>query len=318
MQVALLNNLRAGRSSREVTRILDFLRAYPHVYHVETQSAGALPDAINDLAKRQVDLLVVNGGDGTLQHALTEILGRDAFERVPMIAPLRGGRTNMTALDLGADRDPVRGLAGLLRDVEAGRIEERRVDRPVLRIESAPQGRVDYGMFFGAGMIQRAIGLTHRLFPNGRSQGVFGASMVTGSLIARALARQNDGIITPDKAQVFLDGRLVPHGEFLLIIAASLQRLFARMNPYWGDGPGRVRFTSIATSAERKAASAPGILRGRPRSFVTPQAGYTSENAEKVELRFDCGYTIDGELFEPHADEYITLTADRRVRFVRA
>ena len=64
--------------------------------------AGALPEALGEFARNRIDLLVVNGGDGTLQHALTEILGGDDFEQIPMIAPLRGGRTNMTALDLGA------------------------------------------------------------------------------------------------------------------------------------------------------------------------------------------------------------------------
>ncbi len=101
MRIGLLSNLRAGQSGPQVSRLLRFLRRHPQVHHEETDSAGAVPEALSSLAKQNVDLLVLNGGDGTLQHALTEILDQGEFERVPLIAPLRGGRTNMTALDLG-------------------------------------------------------------------------------------------------------------------------------------------------------------------------------------------------------------------------
>jgi len=321
VQVALLNNLRAGRSSAQVKRILDLLRAYPHVQHVETEDTLALPEALAQLAQRRVDLLVVNGGDGSINHVLTEILSRDTFGETPMVAPLRGGRTNMTALDLGASRDPVKGLAAVLRAVEEGRIEERVVQRPVLRIHSNRRSETHYGMFFGAGMILRAIELTHRLFPTGRSQGVFGAGIVTGMLIARNGIRPEkpkDGIIRPDKAQITLDGWQVPDAEFMLLIASSLERLFLRMNPFWGGGPGGVRFTSIATGALHKRRAALGVLRGRPKPFVTPENGWTSRNAERAELRMDCGFSIDGEVFAPEPDEFVTLSADHRVRFVRA
>jgi diacylglycerol kinase (ATP) len=321
VQVALLNNLRAGRSAAQVTRILDLLRAYPHVQHVETENTFALPEALAQLAQRQVDLLVVNGGDGSINHVLTEILSNDIFGEVPLLAPLRGGRTNMTALDLGAQRDPVKGLAAVLRAVEEGRIEERIVRRPVLRIRSNRRADTHYGMFFGAGMILRAIQLTHRLFPTGRSQGVFGAGIVTGLLIARNGIRPEepkDGIIRPDKIQITLDGWPVPQAEFSLLIASSLDRLFLRMNPFWGTGPGGVRFTGIATSARHKRRAALGVLRGRPKPFVTPENGWVSRNAERAELRLDCGFSIDGEVFAPEPDEFVTLSADHRVRFVRA
>jgi diacylglycerol kinase family enzyme len=318
VQVALLNNLRAGRSGAEVSRILGFLRAFPHVHHVETERAQALPEAISDLAKRQVDLLVVNGGDGTLQHTLTEILAHGVLDPVPMIAPLRGGRTNMTALDIGSNRDPVKGLAGLLQAVESGRIVERISARPVLRIEPGRARDVHYGMFFGAGLIPRAIELTHRLFPTGRSQGAFGATVVTGSLIARAVMGHRHSLLTPDKAEILVDGEAVRGGEFQLLIASSLDHLFARMNPFWGSGSGGVRFTGIAAGAKRKLLAAPGILRGRPRAFATPENGYTSRNAESVELTLGSGFTIDGETYAPHPDEHIRITADRRVTFVRA
>ena len=111
MRIGVVNNLRAGKSREQVGRMLNFLSSHPDVLHVETEHAGVMPEALAELARQEVDLLVVNGGDGTLQYVLTEILGNSAFgDRVPMIAPLRAGRTNMSALDLGALKNPGRGV----------------------------------------------------------------------------------------------------------------------------------------------------------------------------------------------------------------
>ena len=107
MRIALLNNLRAGSSGAQVSRMLEYLVHHPEVIHVETDRAGVVPDAIDSIADQEVDLLIVNGGDGTLQYALTEILTNEAFESPPMVSPLCGGRTNMTASDFGCAVGPL-------------------------------------------------------------------------------------------------------------------------------------------------------------------------------------------------------------------
>jgi hypothetical protein len=319
VRIGLLNNLRAGRSNTQVHRVLGMLRSHPDVLHVETESAREVPEALGELVDQEVDLLAVNGGDGTLQFALTQLLSNPDYRgRLPAIAPMRGGRTNMTALDLGARRDPAAGLHALLEAAASNRLEEHVVPRPILRIASSRRGEAQYGMFFGVGMIQRAVQLVHRVFPSGRSQGVFGAGLVTGALIAKTLFRPTGGILTPDKLQVLLDGKPALDSEFYLAIATSLDRLFLRMNPYWGSGPGGVRFTSIASSAENLKGAFTGILRGRPRAFVTPERGYTSENVGCAEIALSCGYTVDGELFAPEPDEQVTLSADRRITLLRS
>lgn len=317
MRVGLLNNLRAGRSNAQVGRALDLLRRYPGVVHVETDSAKVLPEALVEFTRQEVDLLVVNGGDGTLQYTLTELLTNPDLARVRQVAPLRGGRTNMTAMDLGANRDPVAGLRGLLADLEAGRLAERRVHRPVLRVRSNRRAEEQYGMFFGMGMLRRAVQLVHRSFSAG-NQGVFGAGLVTAALVTKVLWRPKDGILAPDKAEIRIDGKSVSDAEFYLVCGSTLERLFLRMNPFWGRGPGGVRFTAMASRGRRLAAAAPGILRGRPRDFVTAENGYTSANAEQVELRIGEGFTIDGEIFGPEPDELVRVVADRRIQFIRA
>lgn len=316
VRIGLVNNLRAGRNRRRVAKIRALLARYPEVRHVETERSRSSPGALAELTSSPIDLLILNGGDGTLQHALTELLSNAAD--IPWIAPLRGGSTNMAARDLGAHRDPVVGLERVLRAASDGHLDDLRVDRPVLRVASSVDTTAQYGMFFGAGMVRRAIELTHRFFPRGRGNGLFGARLVTSALIAKALTHPTRGILTPDKAEILIDGSPVSGGEFYLVVACSVQRLFMGMNPFWGDGSGDVRFTSLASRVQGLGTALPGILRGRPSRRVRMDDGYTSANAERVELRLDCGYTVDGEIFAPRCDERITITADRRVQFIRA
>ena len=51
MRIGLLNNLRAGRSTSRVTRLLQFLKSHPEVVSVETDSALAVPEALSELAR---------------------------------------------------------------------------------------------------------------------------------------------------------------------------------------------------------------------------------------------------------------------------
>jgi hypothetical protein len=320
MRIGLLNNLRAGRSEVQVARLLKCIERYPDILHVETTHAAAVPEALGEFAREGVDVLAVNGGDGTLMRALTEVIGAGEFDdRVPMIAPLRGGRTNMAALDMGAHRDPVKGLEALIAADGVGELERRVVRRRVLRVEYGPERRALYGMFFGLGVIHRGIQLTLRSFPQGRAQGVFGGTLVTGALLSRlALLRERDGVLAPDKLQFMLDGEMQPGGEYTLAMACTLDRLFARMRPFWGDGDGGVPFTSIESGAKDLWKAVPGILAGRPGTHVHERNGYTSRNLDRALIGANCGFTVDGELVDPKPGQVISVTATEPLRFVRA
>lgn len=320
MRIGLLNNLRAGRSQVQVARLLNRLGRHPEVMHVETSHAAAVPEALGEFAREGVDLLVVNGGDGTLMRVLTEVIGAGEFsERIPMIAPLRGGRTNMSALDLGAQRDPVKGLEALISAASRDRLHGRIVRRRVLRVQYGSERRSLYGMFFGLGIIHRGIELTHRVFPKGRAQGVFGATLVTGALLGRlALLRDSGGLLAPDKLQIVLDGQMQPGGEYTLSMACTLERLFAHMRPFWGEGRGGVRFTSIEAGAHELWKAVPRILAGRPGARLKECDGYLSRNVNRALIAASCGFTVDGELVDPEPGQVISVTATEPVRFVRA
>ena len=300
--------------------MLEVLRRYPDVVHVETESVRVLPEALGELTRREVDLLVVNGGDGTLQYVLTELLDATDLPALRFVAPLRGGRTNMTACDLGADPRPAtRSGRAARRRSRSGRLDERLVARPVLRIASTRRSGVQYGMFFGAGMIsaRRRAGAPHLpARPAGRVRrrpGHRGAADARSSPV-RATASSR-----PTRRRSTWTAASCADAEFYLLIASTLSHLFLRMNPFWGERTGR---RAPDRGREPRAAQlrwrAPGILRGRPRALVTPENGYESANAQRAQIGMGCGFTIDGEIFAPEPDEVVELCADRRLAFVRA
>lgn len=322
MRIGLLNNLRAGRNDAQVNRMLQFIGQHPEIAHVETGRSEVVPEALSELARQDIDILVINGGDGTIQYALTEILADRVFgDRVPLIAPVRGGRTNMTASDIGARRDPVKALADIITSIQDGTLTQRIVNRKVLRVEFGQDRRVQYGMFFGLGLIHRAIELNHRMFTKGqaqRAQGAIGASIVTAGLLGRMASGDSSGLLAPDKVQMLVDGGGEESSEHYLLIASTLGRLFSRMQPFWGEGAGDYRLTTMSSQPHRLGWAIPGILRGKPRPWVTPDNGYGSRNVDLANFRFDCGFTIDGELWEPDAGRILSLTARENVRFLRA
>jgi len=317
VRIGVLTNLRAGCNNAQLGRVLSFLKGCADTLHVETANHAQVAEALAVLAQHRPDILVVNGGDGTLQHSLTAILGNRTLPWFPLIAPLRGGRTNMNALDIGSHRDPVTALSTLVTAAGNGSLEKRIVERPVLRIDLGLAEAIQYGMFFGVGVIHRTIALKHRILPKKHLQGLLGAAAFTSTLVARAVLGSSGGLLTPDTMKIWLDGQPLEREQFMLVMATSLERLFLNIRPFWGQEPAPIRFTAIAAGAPRTPLAALRILHGSGPSNGIPVPGYTSRNIHRLDLSLDCGVLVDGELFAPIPGRTVRITADQRVRFVR-
>ncbi|MCS6924909.1 MAG: hypothetical protein NZ578_03295, partial [Candidatus Binatia bacterium] len=245
MRIGVLTNLRANHNGAKVARLRRALRRYPSLVSVETTEDRQVPEALSCLLRQGIDILAVHGGDGTLQRVLTELLSNMASASLPLIAPLRGGRTNMSALDIGSHRDPGLALSALVTAVQQGAVQQRIVERPVLRIVLGPEVPVQYGMFCGFGVIHRTIALKHRILPPRHFQGALSSAVFVGALVARAVCGSLRGLLTPDRLEITCDGHPLGATEFVLVMATTLERLFLRMRPFWGRELAPIRLTAI-------------------------------------------------------------------------
>jgi hypothetical protein len=316
MRIGVLSNLQAGRDRTRTERLRALVNDQPDITHIETSPQVRIEDAVATLARRDIEVLAVCGGDGTLQRVLTEILRTNVFARLPLIAPLKGGRTNTGALDIGSRSNPVNALSTLMKAVREGRLEQRIVERPVLRIDLGPDGAVQYGFFFGGGVIHRTTDLKHRILPDQYFQGAVTSGAIVGLVAIRALLGSSRGVLIRDHMAIRLDGQPLEHRSFLLAFATTLNSVM-EIRPFWGQEEAPIHFTAIAEGAERLLLAPIRIIQGRPPRPDRPAQGYLSRNVNQVKLQLDCGLFIDGELFAPKKGRVVRIEADQRLRFVR-
>ena len=186
MRIVLLSNRASGRYHRNHARLTRALAGLPEVAHHE------LAGPLDTDALARADLVAINGGDGTTQRVLTELMEGPMARALPPIAILAGGTTNMTANDIGLRGDPVRALKRLVAAARAGTLERRTHDRPILRVAGGVGIGPQRGLFFGAAGIVDAIRHCKAAVHSRGLKGEWASFATLVSLLARAATRGAD------------------------------------------------------------------------------------------------------------------------------
>ena len=94
-RIALLSNPKSTGNLAQLPRVRAFCAEHPDIFHYEVEQAAQIGEALKTIARVHPALLVINGGDGTVQVALTEIYNGGHFgETPPPVAVLPSGKTN--------------------------------------------------------------------------------------------------------------------------------------------------------------------------------------------------------------------------------
>ena len=134
---------------------------------------GQVRQALETIARVKPKLLVINGGDGTVQSALTELYHGGHFDGTPPpVAVLPNGKTNLIALDLGFGGDPLKALAKIM-DAARGNLEENIVTRELISLsDGSDNARPVLGMFMGGtGLAETILYCRHKIYPLGLPNG---------------------------------------------------------------------------------------------------------------------------------------------------
>ena len=318
MRAGLISNPLSQRNRQRQPAMRDAVAGHPDLLHAELDSVHATAEVLRDFARREVKLLIVSGGDGTVQKVLTELLNGQEFDPLPQIAVLPGGMTNLIAADIGSQGDPVQSLTRLCRVAADPAVARETLERPVLSLRRTPGEPPIHGMFLGTAAFYHAVMMARQqVHPTGAKH-----DMALAMGLALALFRLMTGwrgtspLSRGQPMTVELDGRSAPPQEYLLFLVTTLERLMLGLMPFWGGGNGGVRYTSVGFPPRSLWRALLPVIRGRPRPWMASR-GYDSGRTRECRLSLQCPIVFDGEIFTPEPGTPVTLRADRRVAFLR-
>ncbi|WP_236708484.1 diacylglycerol/lipid kinase family protein [Pseudomonas sp. Root562] len=311
-KIGILLNPCSGTLRRALPRFRLLARDVPGASVLEATSADEIADAVCDFQLRESDLLVVVGGDGTLQAAISFLLSQEPA-CLPTVLVIPGGTTNMSAIDLGARLSAEKALTGLSAWLAGDATAAKVVSRAALRVDSGLQHAAQFGMFFGVGAVVNGVRYYHRTLRPKRVPGALGPTLALGRMLFSALHN------LPHDLFCALPARLGTHRgvwerDWLVVFATTLDRLLAGSRPYWGTEPQPIHLTAIAHRPRRLALVLPLLLWGRAVSLIKEQDGYFSHNFTRMDLGGADEYVLDGEIFP--AQGTITLAATAPIRFM--
>ena len=320
-RVALLSNPRSTGNRALLPRVRAYCAAHPDIFHYEVEDVAQIGEALRTIARVRPTVLVVNGGDGTVQAALTELYHGGHFgDRPPPVAVLPNGKTNLIALDLGAVGDPLAALDRIMAIARADMAPHIVARELIALSDGHSNSRPVLGMFLGgAGLADSMLYCRNKIYPLGLPNGishVITAIAVMASLLFGIRAHFLPPRSSPVRVSLVRQGVLT--GTFALLIVTTLKRLLLGSSTAPARGTGGEGSLQIMLVEQKPLALLRALVAGvRGKLGRQSLPGVHVGHGDEIRIEGERSSVIlDGELFEARPGSAIVLTPTAPVPFL--
>ncbi|MCC7082015.1 MAG: hypothetical protein IT530_15175 [Burkholderiales bacterium] len=282
---------------------------------IHAADASGIAATLDLILRRDQQTVFLLAGDGTVQAFVDRLALLPAGVVQPRLLLLGGGRTNLTAGDLGGRGDVLPKLERALERWRDG-VPFGVTARQVLRIEQ-PKAPARHGFFLAAGLVDRAIRACHRHRNDGSGrlrQSDLGTACSLAALALPAMLGMREPPL--DDLRVEVPGREMLAKPARWFIASTLQKRQGVLDPYARHGHGGVRFTAVAARGPSFWARLPWLITGRFTPAMDAERGYLSGRCDALGASGLSSYTLDGESFDVDPALPVTIRAGPRVHFL--
>jgi diacylglycerol kinase family enzyme len=261
---------------------------------VSPHDLSALAATAERFRERGVEVVCVNGGDGTIHQVLTALVRAYGEAPLPAFAVLRGGTMNIVADSVGVRVD-ARSMLGEVVEALHGGAPLPTTARRALKVELDDQPPF-YGFLSGNGIIARFLEVYYeRPEPTPIDAAWLLARGAASAMVGGALIRR---LTRPYSGRVAVDGAELPGERWVATAIGSIEqmglgfRVFSRL----AEDPDRFQYVALGGSVADTARELPSLYRGRgvhrpkDRSDLAGELVLTS--GEPIQLMIDGDFYV--------------------------
>ncbi len=268
---------------------------------LETPSVDALVPALNYLLfQRTINLLVVNGGDGTIHHTLNAAVTatRNASAACGRPVPLptflfvNGGGMNMLARVFETRGHPVRTLRRFLKHTRGRRVGTLSTRAVPLLSVTEDSGKQRLGYIFGSELVFNALTMYERFGQGYLGLGRFLWAVGAGYTFRTELWNRSGHLLDAPETPLMVDETTFPRYTSLVATTVPLQLAKGVVGTFHrGARPGA--FNAVAVLPTDKGE----VIRTIPTLMRGAEGEGLVYHRDAVEARLHGAYTLDGERF---------------------
>lgn len=272
------------------------------VLDIVPEEPSHLMAGLRRLAAEGVELVVIDGGDGTVREVLTRL--PEAFPgELPRLAVLPNGKTNALALDIETP------LGATLEDILAAcgaKPTKRRQCLEIVR-DGVTERR---GFLFGMGAFVRATKLAQKNHGKGFIDNAAVGVTMAGALARTVLGGAGDRWRRGESARLSI-GPVADERRWFLVMASTLKRFPMGFKPY-GEPREGLKVLSVEAPPRRLLRALPVIMGGGDAPWLET-SGYRRDDTESFDLHYDGDFVLDGEPYKAGA---LTIRQGPSLEFV--
>lgn len=270
-----------------------------------TQNLEQLKDVATDFKKKNIDILAINGGDGTISQTLSAFIKIYETQPLPQIAVLGGGTMNMLAKNLNISGSPQEILTRLIQ-VYSSQVPVNEKTIPSLKVEE------NYGFLFASGTSAHFL----REFYKNKTGALGAISLVlklSFSILSKGDLHKN--IVQSEQVSIESPGSGPLAHQSLSVLASTVVKVPLGL-PYFTQlrhSDHKIQYSSVTMSTSEIAYKLPRLIfnRGNPKFELTATCNHFSFQSQSKIF-----YTIDGELYQSDSNN-LKISLGPEIRFIQ-
>jgi len=259
-----------------------------------THTLADLAKVAERFKKREIKILAINGGDGTISQTLTAFINAYRDQPLPLIALLRGGTINVLAENLGIKGSPEQVLYRL---IEKHSVNKLRTTKKISTIEIAGQ----HGFLFANG----SAALFLEEFYKNKTGPIGSLALLLKLLFSRIFGKEiYDQTVQSTTTELLVDEDKKPNHLAITTMLATIPKmpLGFHLFPKTKNKPQLAQLVSYVGDARKDIFKAVFDFFVRPSKATDVKISYCGKNFS-VKCDNPTPYTLDGELFYPESNE---------------